>query len=463
MKQLNNIAILLITVILCSCGEGFLDVKRDANQVVPATIADYAAILARDAMYHTSDDLAFLGADEYFVADYASLVSGSLYTPFHKNAYVWADDVYEHQEIRDWNEAYEKILYANLALDVQRIEPSPGETNQWNLVKGSALFHRAWNFYKLAQLFCPTYDPTTASTDLGVPLRLDYDVSTSYGRPSLAAVYDRILTDLHDASGLEWDNGGNIFLPSKAAVHALLARVYLQMADYDRALEFADRVLEERGDLIDYNQLDTAVSSQYESVFQPHAAGNPAVIFISKKAVGGIIGPNRFDADTTLLKAFDANDLRLKVYFFNAPDGKRIFVGSYMGQGLANFFTGFSAEEAMLIKAECLARQGAVQQAMDVVYNLRLHRYKAGTLQPLTAGTPAEALQVVLMERRKELYMRGVRWEDLRRLNREPELATTLVRHIEGDRYELPPMDNKWVWPIPENEVSLNHLVQNAR
>jgi hypothetical protein len=68
-----------------------------------------------------------------------------------------------------------------------------------------------------------------------------------------------------------------------------------------------------------------------------------------------------------------------------------------------------------------------------------------------------------LLERRKELCFRGLRWQDLRRLNKEPEYAKTLTRKIDGITYTLPPNDPKYVFPIPPNVIALSGMQQNPR
>jgi len=70
----------------------------------------------------------------------------------------------------------------------------------------------------------------------------------------------------------------------------------------------------------------------------------------------------------------------------------------------------------------------------------------------------------LIQERRKELPFSGnLPWEDLRRLNQEPNFAKTLTRMLNGETFSLPPGDNRYVYPIPENEISLSGIQQNPR
>ncbi|MEN5380806.1 RagB/SusD family nutrient uptake outer membrane protein, partial [Sphingobacterium kitahiroshimense] len=72
-------------------------------------------------------------------------------------------------------------------------------------------------------------------------------------------------------------------------------------------------------------------------------------------------------------------------------------------------------------------------------------------------------LQKILMERRKELVFRGIRWSDLKRLNTEGKFPTTLKRVIDGQEYELEPGSLKYALLIPQDVIELGKLEQNKR
>ena len=127
-----------------------------------------------------------------------------------------------------------------------------------------------------------------------------------------------------------------------------------------------------------------------------------------------------------------------------------------------NSFTGLATDEIYLIKAECLARKNQVSEALTVLNTLLENRYKTGEFVPLSAATPTEALNKILLERRKELVWRSLRWTDLKRLNKEGA-NITLYREINSNHYTLPPNDPKYVFPIPDDEILLSNIDQNNR
>ncbi len=454
--------IYLLSFLALGCGKEFLDIKRDSNQVVPTNIKDYLAILNRREILDNHRILSFIGTDEYYYDTYSDLVAQSSFTPFHKRAYTWEKEIFEADEqLRDWNKCYENIMYANLALDVEKIKPNPGEEIEWKKTIVAARFHRAWKFYQLAQQFCRPYNENTSSAGLGLPLRTDYDVSVKYSRSTLKEVYDLILTDLHYAEEVNLESDLNIYLPGKLAVKALLARVYLQIGNYEKAEHYSTSVLNERTELVDYNHLTGNLEDYYDSHFNTLGKNNPAIIFYSQQTLSGIISES-MKMDTTVIESFHDSDLRKKIYFFDREDGAKIYVGSYCGYGVSRMFTGLSTEEMMLIAAECFARKGEGQLARAALRPLLRARYIDGKI-PSEMETEGDVLGLVLKERKKELFMRGILWDDARRLNLEGKFTFTFKRNLEGKEYVLSPNDKRWTWPIPTNEIINNNVQQNER
>jgi hypothetical protein len=103
-------------------------------------------------------------------------------------------------------------------------------------------------------------------------------------------------------------------------------------------------------------------------------------------------------------------------------------------------------DEALLIKAEALARQGALPEAQAVVDSVRtdctgnrgIDDPKA-CLPPLVGTlTQAQLIAEIYNQRRFELYTSGSRWEDSRRRNliRGPVAAPAVP--LDGQRCWLP-------------------------
>ncbi len=171
--------------------------------------------------------------------------------------------------------------------------------------------------------------------------------------------------------------------------------------------------------------------------------------------------------DPVLIGLYETNDLRLSIFFGkNALNNLNVKRG-YIGAGIYTF-TGLATDEVMLIKAECLARKGNFNSAMDVLNQLLVKRYKIdpitkkSTYVDQTAVSIDDALNKVLIERRKELVWRGLRWHDLKRLNKEGA-NITLKRNVGGTEYLLPPNSPLYIFPIPDDEIALSGIKQNIR
>jgi hypothetical protein len=154
--------------------------------------------------------------------------------------------------------------------------------------------------------------------------------------------------------------------------------------------------------------------------------------------------------------------LRKTIFYKDNGGGVVQYFGTYSGG--AQCFAGIATNELYLIRAECYARQNNVASALTDLNALLVKRWKTGTFVPITAVDADDALNKVLIERRKELPFTGqLRWEDLRRLNKDTRFAKNLVHIYTGTTYTLPPNDNKYVLPIPDNEIQLSGLQQNPR
>jgi hypothetical protein len=125
-------------------------------------------------------------------------------------------------------------------------------------------------------------------------------------------------------------------------------------------------------------------------------------------------------------------------------------------------FGGLATDELYLIRAECKVRAGNLSAALSDLNKLLRSRWK-GKYQDIVLQDQEAVLSIILKERRKELVFRGLRWGDLRRLNRDSRFAVTLTRTLDGQVYQLLPRDKRYVLPIPEQEVTLGGIVQNER
>ena len=450
--KLNNFIIYLLvitSVCLTACEKDFLEKKPDKALLIPKSLKDFQTLLDNETVMNLVPALGVISGDEYFLTDalFTSL------TGIERNAYLWNKELYDAgSQVNDWNTPYQQVFYANAVLDGLEEAGRKSEVPlQWDALKGSALFFRAHAFYQLAQLFAPPF-ADSPSGNKGIPLRLTADVTLKVPRSSLTETYDRIVADLELAVTLLPEKSEYKTRPSRAAGHGLLARVFLSMKDYDKALLHAESALSNYSTLIDYNNLNMALN-------KPILGTNEEIIFYS--SVMSYSYGSRAIVSIADYDSYNSNDLRKAAFFLKNAAGAWNFRGTYTGNLM--FFGGLAVDELYLIKAECLARKGITSGALQALNTLLEKRWKKGTFQALTAASADDALVLILAERKKELVFRGTRGTDLRRLNSESKFTVGLSRTINGQQTVLPANDKRYVLPIPDVEVELSGIEQNER
>ena len=452
------IAILGLLLIM-SCKRDWLDAKPNKSLVVPETLEDYQALLDNTTiMNYKQPGLNIISDDN----SYLTSIAFQAITKQERSAYIWDDteNFYDGKSSSDWEEAYKRILYANVVLDgISTLMLNSAGRPLYNSIKGSSLFYRSLDFYNLAQQFCKPY-LTTSNSDLGLPLRTSSNVNIKIQRSTVENTYSRIIDDLKTSASLLPVKQQYLTRPSKPAAFALLSRVLLSMGHYDESRKYADSCLYLFSNLIDYSTLNPAAPF-------PIGKYNDEIIYHCTIASYAAFKNTRLIIDPSFYQSFTAenNDLRTNI-FFTTVAGNKTFKGSYFGS--STFFGGLATDEIYLNRAECLARQGKLTEALLDLNTLLKSRWKKNTDGTSTyvdkiALSKDHTLNLILLERRKELCFRGLRWTDLRRLNKETPFMTTITRSFDGTTYTLLPNSSKYIFPIDNKEILLGGILQNPR
>jgi tetratricopeptide (TPR) repeat protein len=445
-------------VLLLSCNKDFLKENSRTDLDEPNSVKDLWALLDNDNVMNSAPVMGELSSDNYYIS-YEYWQSLSL--KHEQNCYIWAKDIFQGQQNSDdWSRCYAQVYYANSVIEKLREIPGSSSGNiEMKAILGSALFYRANAFFNLAQVFAPAYDSSTAASDLGLPIRTRSNIHEKVERHTVKQTYDSILSYLDRAENLVYPNIQFAYKNrvSKPAVLALKARVYLSMGAYAQAGEYANKVLALYDSLLNYNELNSTLTL-------PFTRENKEVIFQSQfhfntRIMASFVYPDVL-IDSVLLGMYDSTDLRLTYFYISQFPEKYNMKGNYSGTVFP--FAGLATDELYLIRAEANAISGKTADAINDINQLLENRYVAGTFTPLTPGTPADVLQLVRNERRKELAFRGLRWSDLRRYNREGA-NITLQRVLNGTTYTLPPNSKLYVLPLPPEVITLGGLVNNDR
>lgn len=453
MKTLKNAICLSLSIMILAGCDQFLDVKPDKAMVVPRSLEDLEGLLDDDVLrnMNTGPGIPILSADDLYTTDQGFMSFSNL----ERNVYTWQEEVFAGEPIiSEWAIPYRQVLNANLVLDIiEKVEPkSPQEQTKKNTIKGRALFYRAFAFHQLMEAFSLPIAESNPST-LGILLRKSANINIPYSRATLSQTYQTVIADLEEAVTLLPDLPDFKSRPSKAAAHALLSRVFLIGGEYQKSLEQADMALVIFPQLLDYNKVNRNPAF-------PFSGYQDEVIFQSMVTGYGFLYSNEVFVSEELLDSYQENDLRRTLFFTNSTS-KANFRGNYTGQVF--LFTGIASDELRFNRLECLARLNRGEEAADMLNEFLESRFVTGTFVPLSFASSGELIEKILLERRKSLLFRDIRWMDLRRLNSDPVYAVELKREVNGETFTLAPKSPKYTFPIPDDEVNLNNITQNPR
>lgn len=447
---------------LTSCRK-YLDIVPK-GKIIPENTGDYRLLLdqintnGKSVGFVRSYSNDLLMADDIMVTPF----SAGFYGAAGQNALTFAEHIYQDFESDpDWEALYNQIYVTNLVIN-EVMDSKSGSQQEKSKLQAEARVHRAHALLILVNLYARHYNPATAATDPGVPLRIKLDFEENLKRASVQDVYDFILNDLSlSLEALPPAPELNInYRPVSAAAYALLARASLFMNRIEDALKYADSSLKRYNVLVNYNTLGPNPLIP-GSLQIPIGLQNKEVLLL-KSAVSNA---SLFYADNNLMALYDKqNDLRVPAMYFNdALFGMSYGYISSEWSGRQPV-KGPSVPEMYLIRAESYARLGDIDKAIDDINMLRGFRYKAGSSYTLTASTKEEALALVKEERRRELAFRGSRLFDIKRYNTFDNDNITVTHTVNGTDYSLTPGSPRFVLPIGRKYIDLNkEIIQNPR
>lgn len=392
-----------------------------------------------------------------------------------------------------WKNYYEKIKGCNVILD--HLDKVEGTIAEKSTLQGEAQFLRGFYYLKLVDLYAQPY--TKAGVDKsalpGVPLILSSTVSDELPtRATIAEVYAQIEKDLVGAAALlsEFPGDFSAFRANKVSAWALLSRMYLYKgtaADWPKAVEYADRVLAERGILNQFsNQISSAGNVSDLAVYDVNNSVEVLWVYGAKLRDGtvyfpplNINGKAPYGVSDELMALYEQGnlsgwkDLRSRL-FFSSGTGQGYTYYTNKGPGSVQYgSSGIRVAEVYLNRAEAGLRlfiaTGASNlrdQAISDLNYLVSSRYDGRSVVPQVSATMSGAalLQFCLTERRKELCLEnGTRWSDIRRLGIPVEHKS--VKYDGATQIVNLPADAALhALPIPFDVINANgNLEQNPR
>ncbi|WP_084529396.1 RagB/SusD family nutrient uptake outer membrane protein [Pedobacter caeni] len=456
MNKIGICCLMCLLVLFSSC-KRYLDVKPKGN-VIPETPEQYAILL------HTQLDMIDKGVDETVIGNANTLMQLEFFsdnldvalsstinagTPYYVGAKVNTTQMeyaVAFEKIRDYN-----VIIGNMA---------DKESALAKKVLGTAYAMRAANYYNLMIRFCPPYETGNAEATLGLPLIDEFNMEAKPARANLKATVDFIAKSLREA--LSYNVEDKDYLFTTKVVKAYLAKLYFWTQDWDNAIKYADEVL---------NAYPMVSADRYVAMINSKLTPTENIIIRSYTTDSEdgtfIIASVKSDMVTRpVSKEFvetfteKGNDIR----YPNVINKKRI--------NTKTITANLKSEEMCLILAEAYAHKNDNAQALNYLNRLRSKRITKDYIAYTEANLPnvypqlikvdatgkplSKLISAILCERRKELYMEGDRWFELKR-NGRPEFWAP----YEGRKYTTQKF--LYTYPIYKKDVNLNPglIIQN--
>lgn len=369
-----------------------------------------------------------------------------------------------------WTNHYASIYNTNYLIN--NIDKIEGDEANLNRIKGEALTGRALLHYNLVRIYGKAYNSATAATDLGVPYVTSNEIETP-SRHTVAEVYNNILSDLEDAELLLSENiyYENVVF-TQDFVRGLLARVSLEMKNYDAAIVYANELiesktyaLEEGVRFINMWSQDAGTEIIWKVGYTPTDYGAaPGYNFYNRNNSANAPNPDYIPAEWWVNSYNIAKDVRYYAYLDYTKTGygweghlinKYPTNPNYQSQGL-NMPKPMRLAEMYLISAEANAELDQDAEARDKINALlskRLLDFQGINI----SGDELKAF--IAGERIKELMFEGFYWFDLKRMGkgfkRMPQANTSVSNDL-----EIAADDYRWQWPIPTAELNGNDNIE---
>lgn len=335
---------------------------------------------------------------------------------------------------------YRTINSANHIISGAETLTDPMLTQQnRDLYKGEALFIRALAYFDLSRLWGGVQiitEPTRTSLDnIDIP------------RSSLAKTREQVLNDLNAAEPLlpETTNRNRA---TRKTVYALKARLYLYMQDWANAEIYASKLISDSNyELISpYNSFfANNVKNTKESIFELAYSAtdqNAHSHWWQPPANSGRREWAPTDELINLLNDPATGGNRKAMIARTAPPGNLWYGNMYYRNPRTDPAFVLRIAEMYLIRAEARALLNKISEGLA---DLNAVRTRAG-LAPASAATPDELLLAVEKERKLEFAFEPHRWFDLVRTGRLDEVQGVTDQ-------------NRWVMPIPINEIQASNGV----
>jgi hypothetical protein len=450
-----------ITVLSLTGCQKFVDIQKKGYSTLE-TVEDLDLIMNHQYYGYINNNISYLANDQI-----ARTNITSLYNDYNRSPLNYVYTFYDDSQINraeytatetSWTSFYEVIgKVANAVL--ANVDTAKGDRAKAEQLKAEAYIIRAYFHWMLVNIFAKPYNEATAATDGGIPYAFE-DEAVFVPKPqrSVAKVYEFILADLKSAFDLN-----TLQVPSSnrqrinsAFAHAVAAKVYMSMGNYQLAAQEAAASLAIESTVDDYNSM--VVNGKF---IRGSMSSREDLFYPEYTYIYYIVVSNE------LIASFEKGDV-FWTHVTKRDQSTNVFPGAIMLSDSGIYFSpsGLKTVDMYLTQAECLIRSKNIAGAMQIINDIRRKRIDPAEFTELSATDEATAISYLKRLERTENFYGIKRYMNLKRWNldaawQENVTRTMIVNDVEMT-FTLTPNSPLWILPIPKNEVDTNpNISQN--
>jgi hypothetical protein len=436
--------LLFLAIVAC---DDFLDITP-TGRVIPKSAEEFRNLLTE--AYRTMPSSRGLTT---FRSDEADLSSGASDQDIssYQDIWTWNDDNPDGSTTSfEWKNYYTTLFIANSVIENETTMSGglPGEVNQ---LTGEAYMLRALIHFTLVNLYAVPYNPATAETDKGIPLKLNTDVEQLLPRNTVGEVYASVLSDIKEAQKRlnveQWEPGLNYRFNTISA-EAFKSRIYLYMKDWKNSLAASRNILSIKSELADLKASGINPPNHYRSV--------ESIVAFEQLITASYQNAGRVNPG---LLSLYVNGDRRKSNFYESQTSS---ISKVKKGGGTAYRCSFRTGEIYLNAAEAALQdpETGIETAKEYLLALLTNRYTENAFNTKKATINAMDKNALLTEiytqRFLELAYEGHRWFDIRRTTQ-----IRMERSFRGETFVLEENDPRYTIKIPGEAILNNPHLTN--
>lgn len=345
-----------------------------------------------------------------------------------------------------WQKNYEAINRANQVIASVSVVSDTIIRNQWH---GEALLLRSMLHFELLRYFA---DP---AKKLGIPYRTTPITQIEFfKRDSIQTVYKNLMTDTQKSIGLLASKEAN---PNRANVWTakmFLCRLYLAQNLYNQVISLSTEIIDQSSFRLNSNPTTSFRSisiTDQETIFRLQSTASDNSSALLNQTFNPLLeNGGKWVLANDLIETLREYERDLRWGSFYFQQNSQVFVRKFDtrgGEPSTMHLPIMRLSEVYLMRSEANLWLGASLQTIRSDFN-RI-RLRADLPIDNAASSQERVLNLILAERKRELFLEGQTFHDLKRTKQT----------IGG----LNPESSRLVLPIPQAEIENNpNMVQNT-